>query len=371
MHYKMVTSLAFDDACSVLISSSEDTVVYAWLLSDLLDAFSNTDNMGMMTNGGGGGINPQASSFSSSSRKALYSWIDHTLPIRAVAVGVGKAPCVVSVGDDRRVIIHSLASGQLLLDVALPCQLLTVAIDRWEHAVYVGGVDGTIYTISLLPTATENNDNITSSAVVPPLSKGLKGHTGPVTCLTVSIDGMHLISGSEDKSVRVWELQSSQCVRIISAPCKGPVSGVIACLRPPSLPSTGGRGNSIGSSSVAGSGRKGQHGGGGGGGGGTHGGGFAVPLATLNKYPGAPSGKLKAWEGPTIVLHGTGDRLVDRRGGGGGREGVEGGKKEVVVAGDDGSEVEALRLKVGKLEKNVQELAQMNSKLVIMLEKSD
>jgi pre-rRNA-processing protein IPI3 len=361
----MVTSLAFDDACSVLISSSEDTVVYAWLLSELLDTFNNTDNMGMMTNGGG--MNLLTSSVSSSSRKALYSWIDHTLPVRAVAVGGGKAPCVVSVGDDRRMIIHSLASGQLLFDVALPCQILTVVIDRWEHAVYAGGVDGTIYTISLLPTATGNNGNTNSNAVVPPLSRGLKGHTGTVTCLAVSIDGMHLISGSEDKSVRVWELQSSQCVRIINAPCKGPVSGLIACLRPSSLPSTGGGGNSISSSSRIGSGRKGQHGGGGG----PDGGGVAVPLATLNKYPGAPSGKLKAWEGPTIVLHGTGDRMVGRSGDGGGRKGVEGGRKEVVVASDDGSEVEALRLKVGKLEKNVQELAQMNSKLVNMIDNSD
>lgn len=364
----------FDDACSVLISSSEDTVVYAWLLSDLLDTFNTTtDNMGlMMTNGGGAMNSLAASSFSSSSsRKALFSWTDHTLPVRAVAVGGGKAPCVVSIGDDRRVIIHSLASGQLLHDVALPCQILSVVIDRWEHAVYAGGVDGTIYTISLLPTtAGPGNNNYTNNStaeVVPPSSKGLKGHTGPVTCLTVSIDGMHLISGSEDKSVRVWELQSSQCVRIINAPCKGPVSGVIACLRPPSLPGTGGGGGNISSSSSIGSGRKGQHGGGG-----MHGGGGAVPLATLSKYPGASSGKLKAWEGPPIVLHGISDRLVDKSGDGGGK-GVEGGRKEVVVAGGDGdgSEVEALRLKVGKLEKNVQELAQMNSKLVNMLDKSD
>ncbi len=39
------------------------------------------------------------------------------------------------------------------------------------------------------------------------LVRTLAGHTGPVHCLTISADGTHLFSGSEDHYVKCWESQ--------------------------------------------------------------------------------------------------------------------------------------------------------------------
>lgn len=37
-----------------------------------------------------------------------------------------------------------------------------------------------------------------------------------VTCLSLSIDGQALISGSADSTIRVWNTRSRQCMRVIS-----------------------------------------------------------------------------------------------------------------------------------------------------------
>ncbi|XP_048416145.1 WD repeat-containing protein 18 isoform X2 [Stegostoma tigrinum] len=53
-------------------------------------------------------------------------------------------------------------------------------------------------------------------------SQIFKGHRNQVTCLSVSMDGTLLISGSHDETVRLWDIQSKQCLRTISH--KGPVT---------------------------------------------------------------------------------------------------------------------------------------------------
>lgn len=37
-----------------------------------------------------------------------------------------------------------------------------------------------------------------------------------VTCLSVSMDGTLLLSGSHDETVRMWDVQSKQCIRCIN-----------------------------------------------------------------------------------------------------------------------------------------------------------
>lgn len=50
-----------------------------------------------------------------------------------------------------------------------------------------------------------------------------------------------IVAGSEDGTVRVWELRSRQAVRVIAAPDKAPVTGLLVLDRPPTLASGLGR----------------------------------------------------------------------------------------------------------------------------------
>lgn len=50
-----------------------------------------------------------------------------------------------------------------------------------------------------------------------------------MTCLSVSTDGSVLLSGSHDETVRLWDVQSKQCIRTVALrggwPRVGPQAG--------------------------------------------------------------------------------------------------------------------------------------------------
>ncbi|XP_071369270.1 WD repeat-containing protein 18-like, partial [Centroberyx affinis] len=54
-----------------------------------------------------------------------------------------------------------------------------------------------------------------------------------VTCLSVSMDGTLLLSGSHDETVRLWDVQSKQTVRCITH--KGPVTNAVIMAAPANM----------------------------------------------------------------------------------------------------------------------------------------
>lgn len=54
-----------------------------------------------------------------------------------------------------------------------------------------------------------------------------------MTCLSVSTDGSVLLSGSHDETVRLWDIQSKQCIRTVTF--KGPVTNASIMLAPVSM----------------------------------------------------------------------------------------------------------------------------------------
>ena len=63
----------------------------------------------------------------------------------------------------------------------------------------------------------------------------LEGHTSGVTSVSFSPDGSRIVSGSEDKSVRVWDASSGECVRVVEGtagiPSDIPVASASAARR--------------------------------------------------------------------------------------------------------------------------------------------
>ena len=45
--------------------------------------------------------------------------------------------------------------------------------------------------------------------------KKLNGHTNSITSITVSNDEKTLISGSFDKSIKIWDLNSGKCIKTL------------------------------------------------------------------------------------------------------------------------------------------------------------
>ena len=55
-----------------------------------------------------------------------------------------------------------------------------------------------------------------------PPSVGLVVPRNQVTCLSVSTDGSVLLSGSHDETVRLWDVQSKQCIRTVTLKGEAP-----------------------------------------------------------------------------------------------------------------------------------------------------
>lgn len=195
----------------------------------------------------------------------MHSWRGHTLPVTAVTVGIGGPnSIVISVSADRSMQIRSLGSGILLSKITLPQPLLSLAMDPLEHSVYIGSSHGEIYEVSLVGdvenTRETNKDTeeagrgVYSGMIATEAGFSLRGdkesssfsdvnrwfqmsgHTKAVTSLALTLDGSLLVSGSEDNSVRIWDLRTRQPIKIFENPSKGPVSSVLVIDRPTHMP---------------------------------------------------------------------------------------------------------------------------------------
>ena len=126
--------------------------------------------------------------------KPRQHWSHHGLSITGLVVGCGgNRARVFTVSKDQTCKIHSLASGDLLLDVTFSVSLTSVAVDVAEKSVFVGSNSGPIYTFALSSPPRDLKLSLTGDKK----TNTFTGHTQEVSCLSVSTDGFTLASGSK------------------------------------------------------------------------------------------------------------------------------------------------------------------------------
>lgn len=122
--------------------------------------------------------------------------------------------------------VYNLADGRMLLDLSFAVRLTSVAVDLGQASVYLGSSKGTIHTFGLhspprhLKVTLERDESNTFGS----------RHSDEVICLSASLDGLTIASGSLDHDVRLWHVKSRQCLRTIGH--KGPIT-VVRFLVPP------------------------------------------------------------------------------------------------------------------------------------------
>eukprot|EP00892_Ulva_mutabilis_P008296 jgi/Ulvmu1/5839/UM025_0097.1 len=283
-HFQAITCLRFTDHQGhLLFSGGRDSIVSCWEVIKLLDASATPHS-----------VQPRWS-------KAV-----HALPVTGLAVGSDACtPCVVTSSLDCTCRVWNGASGHLTRTIRLAHPAQCVALTWLETAVFIGLADGTIAHASV--TATEQQMQAVEDAALDAAAAEesqqpaqasacmvfMRGHTGAVTCVSQSGDGLRLCSGSVDGSVRVWDIPSHQCIRTLRKPCAAPITNVITLSKPPHLHVSGAsRGG--GSGGAAQDSRKQLRPK------------RLAPLAPLCKFPG-PSSTLRPWEDGVAVIHGAHD----------------------------------------------------------------
>uniref|UniRef100_A0A8C8HL91 WD repeat-containing protein 18 n=1 Tax=Oncorhynchus tshawytscha TaxID=74940 RepID=A0A8C8HL91_ONCTS len=136
----------------------------------------------------------------------------HSLPITDIHCGLmGPQSRVATASLDQTVKLWELSSGELLLSVLFDVGIMSVTLDPCEYCLFCGGSDGGIFQVSLCSQVIgirHLSDNESNQV--------FKGHRKLVTCLSVSMDGTLLLSGSHDETIRVWDIQSKQSIRSIN-----------------------------------------------------------------------------------------------------------------------------------------------------------
>ncbi|XP_024515322.1 protein ROOT INITIATION DEFECTIVE 3 [Selaginella moellendorffii] len=256
-HYKAVKCLVFSDDDSLLISGAEDGLVNVYPLVRALDSIEEAGETQV---------------------PYMHKWSDHTLPVTGLLAGSGgSSAIIVSCSLDHTCKIWSLALGALLRSILFPTPINAVALDPGEYALYAGGVDGRIF-ITALNFGVPSGSGLHSADGL--LGADGIGHSRAITALAFSMDGVSLVSGSEDCTVRLWDTVSRQVLRTFSH-SKGPVSSLLVIPRPSSLlSSTDQQGRQINRRLPT------------------------LPVVPLSKYVTVESvaQDFKPWEGPPVVL---------------------------------------------------------------------
>jgi WD40 repeat protein len=114
--------------------------------------------------------------------------------IRSVAVQHNGVMGVIADGHGRlHMINHEAARHEEILKM-YSAEVLCVALSQDGSLLVTGAEDKTIRLWDLNMGGTPRGL--------------LKGHKQPVTCMALSADGRHLLSGSDDKTVRVWDIKT-------------------------------------------------------------------------------------------------------------------------------------------------------------------
>ncbi|XP_060890762.1 WD repeat-containing protein 18 [Labrus mixtus] len=206
-HYQDVTCLKFTDDSSHFVSGGKDNLALVWSLSSVIQLDS---------------------SHTPEPRHVLSR---HSLPITDLHCGLmGAQARIATASLDQTVKVWELSSGELLLSILFDVEIMSVTFDPCEYFLFCGGSDGNIFQVSLCSQSLSRDKSFTSDNDG---NQVFKGHRNLVTCLSVSMDGTLLLSGSHDETVRLWDIQSKQSVRCLSH--KGPVTNAIIMAAPANM----------------------------------------------------------------------------------------------------------------------------------------
>ncbi|OWF56347.1 WD repeat-containing protein 18 [Mizuhopecten yessoensis] len=220
-HYQNVTCLRCCDDGSYFVSGGDDNMVIAWSLGRVLSETGEYSNR----------------------RAPVHVWSQHSLPITDIHIGYGGSRArVVSSSLDQSCRMWDLASGEMICCIVFDVSITSTAMNLTESLLFAGGSNGNIYCYNLYDRPIRTERHIQSDTDDPSTTI-YSGHSKQVTCLSISLDGSQLVSGSHDCDVRVWDVYSGQCIKTV--PHKGVVTnarliptppGVVSEIKRPLLP---------------------------------------------------------------------------------------------------------------------------------------
>ncbi|PVD23774.1 hypothetical protein C0Q70_17048 [Pomacea canaliculata] len=205
-HYLTVTVIRFTDDGNYFVTGSDDGIVSAWSLADVISTTVS----------------------SATGPKPWHKWSAHPLAIKDIHVGCGGALArVISCSIDQTCKMWDINSGELMQTFVHEDEVHSVTMDKLELRLFAGLKNGDICSTPLYAQQWQKEHH-PSSANTDSDQMVLKGHMDVVTCLSVSFDGSLLVSGSADNTVKVWNIFSGRLNYTLDH--KGQVTNILLVL---------------------------------------------------------------------------------------------------------------------------------------------
>ncbi|XP_028172594.1 WD repeat-containing protein 18 [Ostrinia furnacalis] len=213
-HYQKIVLLKFTPDGKYFVSAAEDGMVMVWSLVTV----AAHPEVELVTQTTAGQHDP------------VYIFSDHSLPVSDMCISkTGMHGRLATVSSDRTCKIYDLTSGEMLLNIIFDVPLSAIVMDVLELNVFIGSTEGKIYQFSLTNPPRNRDFLVNTEANCPTFNS----HTKAVTCLSVSLDGETLMSGSNDEQVILWHIHSKQIVRTIKH--KGPITNAFFTVNYPAI----------------------------------------------------------------------------------------------------------------------------------------
>jgi WD40 repeat protein len=136
--------------------------------------------------------------------KVARTLAGHSGPVAGLVFSTDSAT-LASGSHDKTIRVWNVADGAEKLNIETPAPVNAVAIVAEGKQIAAGGADNTIRTYAIDAPAADGG---------PQPVKEFKGHSGPVTALAaVGETGAQLLSGSQDATLRHWDVNGGNQIR--------------------------------------------------------------------------------------------------------------------------------------------------------------
>ncbi|KAL4973741.1 WD40-repeat-containing domain protein [Aspergillus desertorum] len=197
-HLRPVTSVVVDPSSNFILSGSSDASVHVWSLVDLL-SFTK----------------PPSGRDRQSPNSPIRTFSNHRAAVSAIVVGhsTGRYNIAVSAAQDNTAIAWDYRTGHVLRNFLLPSSAVSLALDPVDRAFYAGYEDGSVQSIDFYKEQSTQHPLHDHSLQATPAQASSQdrwlspsGDSGAAHALTLSYDGMTLLSGHENGKVYSWNV---------------------------------------------------------------------------------------------------------------------------------------------------------------------